>query len=76
MSALDVFKLAGGIVLIAILVVLLILLSAAIGGVVGYGVAWAYVNILGFSLSVSLIDSALVGSIVGLLSGSGAAASN
>ena len=76
MNALDVFKLAGGIVLIAIVAVLLILLSAAIGGVVGYGVAWAYVNILGFSLSVSLIDSALIGSIVGLLSGSGAAASN
>lgn len=76
MSALDAFKLAGGIVLIGIIVVLLVLLSAAIGGLVGYGVAWFYVNILGFSLSISLIDSALLGSIVGLLSGSGAAASN
>lgn len=63
------------VVLIVLLVTVLMAISAAIGGLVGYAIAWVYVNWLGYTIGFSLVDAALLGSIVGVLGGSSAAAS-
>lgn len=66
-------KLAAGGFGIVVLIIIVLALGAALGGLVGAGIAAAY-NIL-FGVGFPVWDAAVIGSIVGV-AGGGASASN